>query len=89
MNFLNSYFWCNSKIVFKKNDQKNLLYKLDCFDAYEQKLVKEITVISHQIEDKNAKFKLLSLDAETSTCKIELYKNGKLTKITFKKTKGE
>ena len=82
---LNPLFTLRYSATFKKNDQKNLLYKLDCFDAYEQKLVKEITVISHQIEDKNAKFKLLSLDAETSTCKIELYKNGKLTKITFKK----
>ena len=81
---LNPLFTLRYSATFKKDDQKNLLYKLDCVDAYEQKLVKKITLISSEIEDKNAKFKLLSVNEKKENCQIELNINGKKKKKFFK-----
>ena len=81
---INSLFILRYSATFKKNDRHNLLYRLSAFDAVEKKLVKEISTLSSKIIDDNSKFKLLKTDAKTLTCQIELYKDNKEKKITFK-----
>jgi len=83
---------CTIRYSATHRDKHNRLYKLDSIDAYEQKLVKQIEVASIHVQDGHNKayIKLLSVDINTHTAKIEIdaMQNGQVKRITKKVKSG-
>ena len=66
--------------TFKERKNEHLIYKLDSFTSYSQKLVKEIIVESKEIENSEFEYsyiKLISLDQKNQRAKIEIKKSKK------------
>lgn len=71
---LNPLFILRYSATFRERKHENLVYKLDSFDAYNKKLVKEIHVFGVQVENNsvNSYIKLKDLDIKKQSAKIEI-----------------
>lgn len=71
---LNPLFTLRYSATFRAKDRANLVYRLNAFDAYNQNLVKKITVYASQLNVPSIHMELISTNAKDETCKIRLDK---------------
>ena len=86
---LNPLFILRYSATFKERKHENLIYRLDAFDAYKKRLVKEIQVYGTQIENNSIRsyVKLVSLDIKKQKVEIEIKVANKKNGISIKKKK--